>query len=280
MPEIVIDEEFKRLLPPLDKHTYTMLEDSILQNGCMHPLVLWNDILIDGHNRYEILTKHGLDFDTISMEFDSRDEVLIWIISTQVSRRNLTPMQLAYFRGLHFNADKRLVTNESGKNQFGEVVRQNDGQPKGSSTAKRLAEQYNVSSRTIERDARIAVALAAIGEVSPDAKREILSGATRINRKHLQELAAGTEDDIIDVAMRIDDGTFERRKAANPATPESMDLESLPDEMHPLTYDIIKVTSAFNADLQRLTQGSDATQLRTTLRSHIETLEGLYGQIG
>ena len=50
--------------------------------------------------------------------------------------------------------------------------------------------------------------------------------------------------------------------------------------MHPLTYDIIKVTSAFNAYLQRLAPGSDATQLKTTLRSHIETLEGLYGQIG
>ena len=93
MSEIIIDEQFKSLLPALDAKTYALLEENLLLNGCMYPLVVWNGILIDGHNRYEICTKNNIPFKTVDKEFASRDEVLIWIISTQVSRRNLTPIQ-------------------------------------------------------------------------------------------------------------------------------------------------------------------------------------------
>jgi len=65
MLAITIDEEFQRLLPPLDKRDFCSLEEDILTYGCMNPLVLWNRILIDGHNRYAIVTKHNLPFNTI-----------------------------------------------------------------------------------------------------------------------------------------------------------------------------------------------------------------------
>ncbi|MCL2813300.1 MAG: hypothetical protein FWD23_01740, partial [Oscillospiraceae bacterium] len=81
MREIIIDEQFKALLPALDAQTYALLEESLLANGCLHPLVLWNGVLIDGHNRYEICTKHEIPYNTIDKEFGSRDEALIWIIS-------------------------------------------------------------------------------------------------------------------------------------------------------------------------------------------------------
>ena len=100
-PEIIIDEEFRNLLPVLPVKTFAMLEESLLEHGCIHPLTLWNNILIDGHNRYEIITKHSLPFTVISIEFGSRDDVIIWIITTQVARRNLNAKQLSYYRGLH-----------------------------------------------------------------------------------------------------------------------------------------------------------------------------------
>ena len=115
MPEVIIDEEFRLLLPTLDGETLRLLEDSILQHGCRDPLVLWNGILIDGYNRYKICTHHDIPFNTVNMEFDSRDEVLIWIITNQVSRRNLTPIQLGHFCGLHYIVDKKI---QGSNNQF------------------------------------------------------------------------------------------------------------------------------------------------------------------
>jgi hypothetical protein len=77
--------------------------------------------------------------------------------------RNLTPMQLSHFRGLHYKADKKIITNASGKNQFKEVERQSDAQPQSEylqgSTATRLAKQYKVSKNIIDRDSKIAAAI-------------------------------------------------------------------------------------------------------------------------
>ena len=101
MRKITIDEEFRSLLPPLSKEAYASLEENLMQNGCRDSLVLWNDTLIDGHNRYEICTKHGIPFDIFNKEFGTREEVLAWIVSSQVSRRNLTSDQLSSYIRLH-----------------------------------------------------------------------------------------------------------------------------------------------------------------------------------
>ena len=174
MKEIIIDEEFKRILPKLEKQSCAQLEEGILEYGCLMPLVLWNGILIDGHNRYEIVQRHGLPFNTMSLEFNSRDEVIAWIIETQILRRNLNQLQLSYYRGLSYELEKRGVGNFSGRNQHNVECAQNEHIPESElfqgSTSRRLAEHYNVSRNTIRRDAQVARAINAIGEKNPEIK--------------------------------------------------------------------------------------------------------------
>jgi hypothetical protein len=66
------------------------LEQSILAEGCLDSLVTWNGVLIDGHNRYQICKKHGIDFITNKMIFDSRIDAEIWMIRNQKGRRNVS----------------------------------------------------------------------------------------------------------------------------------------------------------------------------------------------
>jgi len=86
MREIIIDNKFMFLLPPLDKQMYAWLEDNILQHGCGEPIILWNDVTTDGYHRYEISRyeismQHGVEFKTADMEFEPKDEVILWIIN-------------------------------------------------------------------------------------------------------------------------------------------------------------------------------------------------------
>ena len=85
-----IDPEFKSLIPPLTPDERAGLEASILTEGCRDALIVWGDILIDGHNRYEICTKHNIPYKTQQIEFASRAEARIWIRKNQLARRNLT----------------------------------------------------------------------------------------------------------------------------------------------------------------------------------------------
>jgi len=88
-----IDQEFKSLLPALTNEEYKQLEKSIIKEGCRDALVTWNGTLIDGHHRYEICTKNNISFKTVSMEFETREEVFEWIIKNQFERRNLPPYE-------------------------------------------------------------------------------------------------------------------------------------------------------------------------------------------
>ena len=275
MQEIIIDEEFKNLLPPLDATTHAWLEENILQHGCREPLVLWEGILIDGHNRYEISRKHGIPFNTVNMEFDSRDDVMIWIISTQVSRRNLSPTQLSFFRGLHYITDKRA----RGGNRFTQSKPKyhSDTLNELGDTAARLAEEYNVSPITIKRDAQAAAGILAIGEASPEAKRDILAERTRISRKRLRELSAGPEDDIIEVALEIENGTFGISEPITSASAEErVPIDSIPGEFLQLEQEFNRVADDFRLELQGLLRSGDASALQPIFRVFIDTMEGLY----
>lgn len=92
---MIIDNEFKGLIPPLTDEEYKGLEESILKDGCRDALVLWGEILVDGHNRYNICTRHNIPFKTVQKEFTSRNDVIVWIIKNQFGRRNLPAYERA-----------------------------------------------------------------------------------------------------------------------------------------------------------------------------------------
>lgn len=87
---IQINEDFRKLIPPLTPEEYQQLEKNLIEEGCRDPLVLWDQTIIDGHNRYEICTKHAILFKTVNKHFDSDAHVRVWMRNNQKGRRNLT----------------------------------------------------------------------------------------------------------------------------------------------------------------------------------------------
>ena len=87
--EIRVNQKFKELIPPLTTDERKQLEENILKDGIRDPLVVWGGTLVDGHNRYEIARKHGLEYRMVEKEFRDEDEATLWIIDNQFGRRNL-----------------------------------------------------------------------------------------------------------------------------------------------------------------------------------------------
>lgn len=91
-----IDNDFKNLLPELTAEEYTGLERDIVKHGILSPIILWNDTIVDGHNRYAIAQAHRMPDSVIptkEIKFSSRDEAIAWILRHQLGRRNLTDFQ-------------------------------------------------------------------------------------------------------------------------------------------------------------------------------------------
>lgn len=89
-----IDPELNAVLPELSEDDYSALERSLLTDGFKGaPIMVWNDVIVDGHNRYEICNKHHIPFEVKKIDFASKDEAMRWMARQQIGRRNLTPAQ-------------------------------------------------------------------------------------------------------------------------------------------------------------------------------------------
>ena len=92
--DIVVNEELKAYIEPLTAEEHDALERSILAEGCRDALVLWGNVLVDGHNRYGICRKHGLPFQTVqNPRFQSMEDVHLWMIDQHLGRRSLSDFQ-------------------------------------------------------------------------------------------------------------------------------------------------------------------------------------------
>jgi hypothetical protein len=91
---ITVNEELKAYIDPLTPDEHAALERSILAEGCRDALVLWGDVLVDGHNRYGICQKHGLPFQTVqNTRFQSMEDVHLWMIDQHLGRRSVSDFQ-------------------------------------------------------------------------------------------------------------------------------------------------------------------------------------------
>ena len=114
-------KELEALIPPLTSEEFKQLERNILEEGIRDPLVTWNGILVDGHNRYRIATEYDIDYVTVEKEFSDMNAVKIWMATNQLGRRNLSD----YVKG-ELGSIIRDLLKEKGMQVYTETV----GRPK------------------------------------------------------------------------------------------------------------------------------------------------------
>lgn len=173
-PKIVIDFEFKNYLPPLHIGGKEELESLIKEAGkARDPLIVWDEenILVDGHHRYEICTRLNLPFTTERVSFPHRTAALLFAQRQQFARRNQETNWLAYQRGVRYREEK-ASQGGTGANQH--TVKQTDNESQKdclSATADKLAKEAGVHANTIKNDAAFAQAVDTLVEAGAPKQR-------------------------------------------------------------------------------------------------------------
>jgi ParB family chromosome partitioning protein len=179
---MIIKDEFKKLIPPLAIEEFNQLEKNIIADGCRDPLLTWNGILIDGHNRYEICTKHGLKFIVVEKDFVDSSAAKLWMIDNQNGRRNLTDgwkYQLS-------QAKKEILLGV-GKESMSEGGKGLSIVDKPShNTQKTIANDLGWST------GKVAMADKVWKEATPEVKEQVLSGDVSINEAYKAIKAGNT----------------------------------------------------------------------------------------
>lgn len=174
MYSLHIDPELQSLIPPMAEEEYRQLEKNLISDGCRDPLVVWNGIIVDGHNRYKICSEHGIEYKTVEKDFPGRASVVEWIILNQFGRRNLSPGN----RSLLALKLEKLFKEKAKENQKihggtapGKTLPQNSAEVnKPIETRKELAKIAGVSHDTIDKVKRI------IAEGTPEQLERIKRG--------------------------------------------------------------------------------------------------------
>lgn len=147
--QVIIDPEFRDLLPPLTDEEYSRLESLCKKQGILDSLKVWNGFLIDGHNRLSISQTWDLNYEVRDMtdDFPNKAAVMQWIIDNQGARRNLTKEQLvkAWSKWEKERAKEAEEKMLSGKKDPTSNLKQGERNP---TTAAEVAKKIGVSENT------------------------------------------------------------------------------------------------------------------------------------
>ena len=180
--DLTVDPEFRDLIPPLNEEELKLLEESLVADGCESPLIVWNGVIVDGHNRYAICRKHEIPFSIQEKDFSSRDEAMLWMLRNQLGRRNLNNYQrvelVLKFEPLVKNAAEQRMMAGKAANPVPTLAQ---GQTKGK-TRDHLSEAAGVSHGTFAKAKKL------VQSADEETKRELRAGKVTVNRAYTELL--------------------------------------------------------------------------------------------
>lgn len=220
--ELRIDPEFEGKIPPLTTEEFQQLENNILADGVViNPIIVWDGVIVDGHNRYRIVSKHPeIQFSTCEKTFADRYEAIAWICKNQLGRRNLTPGQRKYLIGKQYEAEKARHGASDGfrGNQYQELVSSQFGNlPNKEKTCERIAGENGISKNSVLRAEAFSKAVDIADEVEPGIRDEILAGKIKPTEKDVHALARADPEERPAIIEEMRKAPDEKRKSQSSA---------------------------------------------------------------
>lgn len=196
--KIQIDEELADLLPKLSEDDSSSLTQSLLDNGFDQKfgrIKVWfpedNDgtgYIVDGHNRYKICSKNGIELSDYCFEpvfFDSKEDVIKWMLENQLARRNLQTIQRIAIAEKYrpiFEKQAKERQSEYHGNQYDKkrevpqnFVEVQNRKKQDNETNAKLAKMADVNRETYRQAKRV------LDSDNEEVKRRVLSGKTSIS---------------------------------------------------------------------------------------------------
>ena len=205
-----IEDRFKKLIPPLSEEELKQLEENIIRDGCRKPLSIWNNIILDGHNRYEICTRLQIPFSIVRTSLKNREEAIAWICANQIGRRNITNVTRRYLIGKRYEMEKFLdAHNVRGINQYSKrepttkMLIEHRFDETATVTAERLGQEYRLSHAAISKYGAYANAIDSLSKTVPELTEKIIAGQIKVSQNNAIKLSRLSPYKICQVGEQI-----------------------------------------------------------------------------
>lgn len=213
--KIQIDEELEDLLPKLSEDDSNSLTQSLIENGFDQKfgrIKVWfpedNDgtgYIVDGHNRYKICRKNDIELSDYCFEpvyFDSKEEVIKWMLENQLARRNLQTIQriaiAEKYRPIYekqAKANQSLGGGDKRSENYQKSVEPNLTQAvdkkRNLTTDEKLSKISGVKKTTYKMGAKV------LKSDNEDLKQRVLSGKTSISSGYRELRKSENENPVL-----------------------------------------------------------------------------------
>jgi hypothetical protein len=267
--DIVVNEELKAYIDPLTPEEHESLERSLLAEGCRDALVLWGDVLVDGHNRYGICQKHGLPFQTVqNPRFQSIEDVHLWMIEQHLGRRSVSDFQ----RGVLALRKREILAQRSATpaptSPAPTADHEDEAAPVGEAASPATVPTERPPSReALAREAKLSGNQVALIEkiqkqAAPEVVAAVRSGMISINaaaavaslpEEEQREAALAGSKELKEVAKRVRESKRKPREATakeSIASPSEADVNEGVDELTQLRRQVAELQEE-NASLRK-----------------------------
>ena len=205
--ELKTDPEYESIIPKLTDEEFKQLEENLLADGVLAPLIVWNGTVVDGHNRYRIAQKHHeLQYEVVEKVFADRYACLAWICKNQLGRRNLSPEQKRYLLGKQYEAEKKAAKIFRG-NQYTLAKKSggshDENHHSGKKTCDRIAEENDVSRASVLRASHYTRGIDIADSLSPGIKQKVFSGEVKFTNEEMSKLVQSSPAKRQDVFAEI-----------------------------------------------------------------------------
>ncbi len=184
------DPEIMRLSIPISQDQTRKLESSIMEHGCLEPIVVWNGVILDGHKRYKMCIDEGISFDIREVKFKNLSEAAVWVCYQRINQYKKFSIQYCYLVGKLYSYLK-IITFEQrkGKGYHQDPQRGKEKPVHEYYTSFHLGNNIGLNRTTVQRYRRISEAMDKIDEVEPMLYKSIMDGSLNYNNTEILEIA-------------------------------------------------------------------------------------------
>lgn len=207
------DTELMRLSIPFSQEEMNKLETSIIENGCLEPIIAWQGLILDGHKRYKICVDEDIDFEIKEMDFCDLKKAAIWVCSNRIAQYDKRSAPYIYLIGKWYDYQKSVDFEQ--RKRIGSYRNfQSDGisDIKGQ-TSIRLGEKIGINRSTVEKYSKVTESIERLDMIEPMLSKAILSGEVHFSQNEIIKMMQMDNKTISRIRHKYVDGSDIRMRA-------------------------------------------------------------------
>ena len=184
--KLTIMPVFENLTIPLTEKQEDELAASLIREGCINPIDVWEGTILDGHKRYRICTLEQIEFSVQEVECKTEEEAISWVCRKRIEGLSRTSQAFRYLMGKWYLSE--VIINRSLKKPRAPAVG-NYYERRGNRTSIQMSKETGLHHSTLEKYGSYATALDVLIRIEPELLNLVMSGDILLSQEETLELS-------------------------------------------------------------------------------------------